>query len=137
MQTTDLQTLARQYEQARQRAKEAEEEAKALAKSLLALGRAQEAFVVGDDGKSRLFLEAGTYTLTQRVTESLIDAFKAYRVLKVIPLRVLASVIAFDKAKIATAVQEGRMTPDMLAAIRDGEPTVSEYLTPGRPAKRK
>jgi len=136
MQTTDLQVIARQYEEARQRAKAAEEEAKGLSKALLEQGKAQGAFVEGEDGKSRLFLEAGTYTLSQRVTESLIDAFKAYRVLKVIPLRVLSSVIAFDKAKIATAISEGRMTQDMLASIREGEPKISEYLTPGRPAKR-
>jgi hypothetical protein len=131
-----LESLAQEYEAARVAAKAAEETAKKLAKALLEQGKADNAFVVGEDGKSRLLLQAGTYTLTTRVTESLIDAFKAYRVLKVIPLRLLASVITFDKAKVALAVQEGRMTEEQLSALRDGAPSVSEYLTPGRPAKR-
>jgi len=130
-----IEELAEQYEALRKEQKALEEQTKALAKAMLNIAKEQALFEIGDDGKARLHTKVASYTLSQRVTETFIDAFKAYRVLKLISLKVLASVITFDKAKMALALQEGRLTEEQYALLRD-DVKVSEYLTPGRPTKK-
>lgn len=127
--------IAEQYEALRAEAKAIEIQSKALSKELLTLAKDNGLFEKGADGKERLFTQAATYTLSRKITETFMDAFKAYRVLKVINLKTLASVICFDPSKLALAVQEGRMTPEQLDSLKDSS-KVSEYLTPSRPAKK-
>jgi len=130
-----LEALAAQYETLRQEAKALEAQSKAASKEIMTLAKEHGLFVKGDDGKERLFTEVATYTLTRRITETFMDAFKAYRVLKLINLRTLARVITLDKGKMQEVIRDGLMTEEQYASLVEAT-SVSEFLTPGRPAKR-
>lgn len=129
-----LNDMVQVHEAAAAAEKAAKAEKEALAEAIRAFADKHSLWVEGKDGLERVSLPDFTVTKKVTVSEKLMDAFRAYRVEKLITLKVLQDAIKFDASRLKLAVKKGLLTEEQRQALITGTST-SESIVVSRPSR--
>jgi len=129
-----LDAMVIQHEEAGAAEKAAKATKEALAEAIMEFATANSLWETDDKGTERVSLASNTLTKVLRVTESLMDAFKAYRVEKLIPLKVLQDAIKFDATRLKLLVKRGVLAEETRLKLVESVST-STSIKVSRPSR--